>query len=1317
MHRITEMTQIRRLISLWLTEIGLANAESYFDINKVSEHLCRQLLNLIFDYELKDLNTKENPNFPGLDIGDEASSKVAFQITSRTDNRKVFKNLQTVVDSGYDKTFTSGIKFLILNAAQKIKFGKKAKQPNTILASFDPSRDILHPEDLIKEIEAIYEKEADLIKFNKVKLLLEKELSPKFPATVIDQQSKGIEAIRKLISERLKTGDKEEAEINVSSSFFDDNFDIPSIKNLVQRSVLASRYIELLQQHGLLWLHGPLSTGKTSIAVAIAQKLTDSVFWIECRGIKEEQLIEHILNALSVCLNIQVPLDARFKSAVSMLTEHFPADTTVILNDLPQLNEVRKTKDHFSYLAGEVIGASSSLLITSNFSIPESLTDDVDLPAAQEEIPPFNSDETADLLKAFGATDAISEVLKDLITTSTHGHPLLIRSAAKYLAGKEWKFNEEDLVAIFTGKFDTSTDHSTYAGLIEATTDEQTRELLYRLKYVIGGFDKKTADVLGAIEPVINRVGERLNELNGTWLQENSEGQYRVSPLIKQLGDNVTGGIKNAIYERLAEGIIAKKNISQIDASTAILYFSLSGKNNRAAIVMIRVLQEFDNTPEVFFDWGFDMHWYHSTLPEDMMPHFQVQIRVAQIAISTGREQDISYLKSDLEKIISQEGVELFDRYLGNNALFQLDFKQAPLHAMDKLIAIDADGKALGEMIDFMELFKDGSPLVDDKILNGIWLAFSGLQNINDVREWFSKLNPAGYPEQITDPITNDTYAMAGISIYRNIVLTYIETREVKAILKEVISHAIDHGFFLLATYSLKYLIKYLSEQEKDIEHALSLPTDYEDLLSKSDIYKFLVFAELSQQCYLNDKENDAFKYAAPLLELRVPDFYIEQFDFYMSVSQLYFKRNATLSSTYSLLALNMAKVNPLIVAEDKIKMYGEAAIGLAHIGKYKEALYALADGYEIVLNTFLNTDEYKAVVIRYGHTVLYVVQSMSPEGNRDFGKGEKFFLPEPGLFYRDNQKLLKGGFYFEERKFMVASITNDGFEKILDHENARKWAYKSIEMGTALNDAQFLPVIQKFIFFPVEDKQYRQAYNLLAVVEQFYQDLTKKVEEDAASKEGKELIARAQHTRAIHDDFGIYLFILFPAALDFSLRIVTGDLKSDQFQRSIDAVFENERYMPVNEVEFKYAKLVFEKIMITRIDYEEFKTLNNELKGSNKDFIYAIGCFLLSSFADATHAANLQLANVITLEKTFQTMIPAFYNFQVIPYFQQFWQHKFIINRGDFKTPDHLEEKGLPLIERTEPQKRVRKIFQVLVNHLPIASTKQIEDFIDPDL
>src|SRR5665811_1691574 len=151
-----QMKQIRRLIGIWISEIRLNSYESYTDINKVSEHLSRQLLNKIYDYQLEDLN-RVKVNFTGLDIGDDKKHMVAYQITSRTDRKKVIENLELVIKNNFHKTFTKGIRFLILNDTAKVSFGPKAKKtPAEILSSFKIEDDIIYPQDLIKKIEDIY---------------------------------------------------------------------------------------------------------------------------------------------------------------------------------------------------------------------------------------------------------------------------------------------------------------------------------------------------------------------------------------------------------------------------------------------------------------------------------------------------------------------------------------------------------------------------------------------------------------------------------------------------------------------------------------------------------------------------------------------------------------------------------------------------------------------------------------------------------------------------------------------------------------------------------------------------------------------------------------------------------------------------------------------------------------------------------------------------------------------------------------------------------------------------------------------------------
>ena len=1314
MNEHEELGQIRRLIGIWLNEIYLANAEFYFDINKVSENLCRQLLNLVYGYELVDLNEEENPNFAGLDIGDKDVAKIAFQVTSRTDRQKVIKDLQTVIKKGYEKVFDCGIKFMILKREERITFTKKM-DPTKILSSFDPARDIIYPEDIIKKIHTIYETEGDLIKFNKIKGLLEKELYPKFHSHTIKEQAKEIKVLTQMMEMSIEKGSI--GDFGTSYEYADIELKLPVIKSLVPRESLIKEYLSLLAETSILWIKGPFSTGKTSIAVSICQNSSKNSVWLECRAITEKQIVDHLLNSLGAFLKIQ--RKSNFRQMVVDVIAALPEETLLVLNDVAQFSPIEGYKDQILFFLSELEVSGHSVLVTSNFSAPEIFTYNNGLRIASKNIPPFLPSETAQLLQTYGASPEITGSLSEQITSSTQGHPLLIRSAAKYLNERNWKINDEELIAIFTGKFDASTDKATYSKLLRDTSDVKTVELLYRLKYIIGSFSHKTVQAVAQVDPVIDRVGERLNELSEIWLQQNSNGKYLVSPLIKHLDDNVSQEVKKGIYIVVANSVLSAKPVSPIDASSAIVYYSLAEDYNNAAIVLIKLLKAFNKSPELFFEWGLHIHWFKSRLPREIIPHLKVQIRVGQIQIAkdTDKVSELIFLIEDLRSIRDDEETSLFERYMANTALLQIDFKRYPLKAMDELNQMHEDELEMKSNEAFTKMLSENEQiLLDVNLLNGIWIIFSQIVSISEYQSWFEKL-ASSYPESITDPQNNEAYAMAGASIYRSLVAVNQDSVNPIEILTLLLKKGEEKELYLIVAYSLKYLVKYKVEQNNDLDGAISLVESYQELIGRSYIYDYLVKAELGAMYLLKGNRQQAFDYLSPLSDTRLPVFYIEQLDYLIAAMQVYFDRDKEISAALSFRALEFSKSNQSILNIDRFKLFGESAIGLVHTNRTTEALYLLAEGYEKLLDEFINNDEYKGAIIRYGNTVMYVVQILIYQKPIDFGDNKKFVIPEPGFFYRSNDALLEGGFYFEERKYMVATIITDGFEEILDFENARKWAYKAVELITSLlEQPRFIALIQKFVFYPVNDRQYLHGYNMLAEVQFFYKRITEKVEDGNASEEETEIAKRVLASGTLTGDIGIYLYILFPVALDFSLRILNGEMNREDCQTHIDAVFDPGKYNIVDQEEFAYAKTVFEKIIIHEMNYSEFLKMQESITSSNKEFIYGIGCFLLSTFSGPTEAANLHLANLITLDATFKETIKSFYNFQVIPYFENFWKLKFQNDSNGFLQKEHLLDRGFPLIEKTDPFKRIKKIFSVLSHHLKISLSPQVEKFIESE-
>jgi hypothetical protein len=196
MEIIAEMNRIRTLISRWVVEIEAYNAESLYDINKVSENIALHLLNLIFNLKLEDLN-KINKNFPAVDLGDFEKG-IAYQVTSRIDNSKISDSIAKFNKYNLKKSFPNGIRFLVLKIKpDPMKPGDRGeKVPGFKAACHDgrantrrrmktdtnelaqhigpPRRGVLTCDDLIRGIEAVYFSDPE--RYGKIKQLLERQL-------------------------------------------------------------------------------------------------------------------------------------------------------------------------------------------------------------------------------------------------------------------------------------------------------------------------------------------------------------------------------------------------------------------------------------------------------------------------------------------------------------------------------------------------------------------------------------------------------------------------------------------------------------------------------------------------------------------------------------------------------------------------------------------------------------------------------------------------------------------------------------------------------------------------------------------------------------------------------------------------------------------------------------------------------------------------------------------------------------------------------------------------------------------------------------
>jgi len=170
MRQQDDMKMIIDLLSRWISLIKLNTALELYDVNKHSEDTILSILNQIYGYELVNLND-ESKSFPGIDLGDEKKGGVAFQVTSRTDAKKIKDSLEQFVKNEYFNKYPNGIRFVVLSD-EKVKLGNI--DFSRIYSGFDPNEHIINMQKLLLEIKKLYR--TDFSKFNKIKTILVKEL-------------------------------------------------------------------------------------------------------------------------------------------------------------------------------------------------------------------------------------------------------------------------------------------------------------------------------------------------------------------------------------------------------------------------------------------------------------------------------------------------------------------------------------------------------------------------------------------------------------------------------------------------------------------------------------------------------------------------------------------------------------------------------------------------------------------------------------------------------------------------------------------------------------------------------------------------------------------------------------------------------------------------------------------------------------------------------------------------------------------------------------------------------------------------------------
>jgi hypothetical protein len=193
-------------------------------------------------------------------------------------------------------------------------------------------------------------------------------------------------------------------------------------------------------------------------------------------------------------------------------------------------------------------------------------------PAALVEVPNLTIEEVEVMVNAAGGDPATWAGL--VHRRSDGGHPQLVQASIVGLSARGWSAAElAALAPAGSGLADVADERAAARTRLISSVPETSRALLYRLSLAIGRFDRRTALALGALDTAILNAGEALDPLVGPWIETTGQGEYRVSPLLYKVGEEMLGAeAVRAVHKLFSDAIMASDLIDPDRASTAYVH-------------------------------------------------------------------------------------------------------------------------------------------------------------------------------------------------------------------------------------------------------------------------------------------------------------------------------------------------------------------------------------------------------------------------------------------------------------------------------------------------------------------------------------------------------------------------------------------------------------------------------------------------------------------------------------------------------------------------------------------------------------------------
>lgn len=1044
-------------------------------------------------------------------------------------------------------------------------------------------------------------------------------------------------------------------------------------------------------------IHGNISMGKTQLAVLLCEKF-ENKFWIELKDINAKAVVEVILKELSNYFECEINNQGDLEKIVAL----FPNNTILVFDDLPKFDLPHRDLELFMSLFELLKKSGVKILSTSNFPLPNRFIDFLKSDDFIERLVPFLSeDEIQEVLVAYGATDKIAELMKSTIHSTSCGHPAIVNAICRYLLNENWKLDNANLEKIFFGNFASNLDEVTFEQIFKTISDNQSKELLYRLKLIIGYISDKEISCISLIIPVIKYPFENVTVLSGLWLQKIKPDLYEISPLIKRLNSkNISPVLFEKINHSLGELILSEKKIDQVSANKAIIYFMNSKSNDRAGFILSLVLQESLKNPDLFFNWGFDLFWTSTSFPEPMDLYLQSVLRFFQIRIYMQRKKNIDFLVTDLENIITKASKKNINLTHVSFFLSYIFLETNP-EKSNKYLLLGLKDFEISKSID-----KEGT-LSKLSIESLIWCNLTKISTQEEFDSWLLSLSQLS-AEQISNSLIGELSKFSCFIFCSRLYddfdsLINENWDDLLIFYQTIINKTESYNVNILVAYCLKYQIRCLCTKIGDYSRAEELFDHFIPNFSNDPLSAFVIHDELGRQLFYLGHKEKALKYLLKASTIEVPKIFTEKIDTYLTLNEIFGLSDCKEAHKYILKAFDFQNENEFVDELLSSKVIGELSISTWELDNSKDVFYIIEKGIEKLLFSYKPFKEYQATIIRYGHILNFYYHKIANRSLNDIDNSP-YTIPFRSFFLKNNDLLLENGYYFEQRKFMLAYLMTQAFEEINDKELASKWAFICFKLNKEEIPNPLISLMNGLNIYLILDGKFEESVILEIEILKSIDDL------HSAEKNQNEIVNtllvqmiknRPDITFDPFDDLifeRVINFIVIKSLWDY---LLTQDhsviLRLENNLDNINLYFSDKE--PLEIIKKACSLLLLDEQNSTSII--SLANSNHKLNAPITLLLY-----LFASYKTPIKEAlllHLSLCQRLEMISTNIATNSVAYKFLVIPFLLDFWKKNISNNKSAFFDYDFLKSKGIPKVHSTKILTRPKALFEILSYHLEV--------------